>query len=95
MTEQLELERRLVDQLESQAARRVVEAREDFYAAARAYGLRVDYFGDGPDVDELLALHVPLALRVDAWLERSRRTLRDLDQLRRWCDRLARPVPPQ
>jgi len=66
MTEQLELEQRLVDQLERQAARRVVEAAEDFYAAAKAYGL---------DVDRARELHAPLSLRIDAWLERTRRML--------------------
>jgi len=67
VTEQLILEDRLVDQLERRAARRVVEAAEEFYAAARAYGV---------DVDEARELHAPLALRIDAWLHRTDRLLR-------------------
>jgi hypothetical protein len=69
VTDQLVLDERLVDQLERRAARRVVEAADEFYAAARAYGL---------DVEQARELHAPLSLRIDAWLERTRHLLRPI-----------------
>ena len=52
---------------ERRAARRVVEAAEEFYAAARAYGL---------DVDEAREqFYVPLSVRADAWCWRTSRLL--------------------
>lgn len=51
---------------EQRAARRVVAAAEEFYRAARCYGL---------NVEQARQLHAPLALRIDAWLYRSSRLL--------------------
>jgi hypothetical protein len=53
---------------EARAARRIVEAAEELYAAGRAYGL---------DVDQVRQLHVPLDVRIDAWLWRTEQLLAD------------------
>lgn len=47
---------------EQRAARRIVEAAEELYAAGSAYGL---------DVEQTRQLHVPLDVRIDAWLWRT------------------------
>lgn len=60
------LDQRLEDQLEAAALRRLTEAREEMHAAARAVGLDPERIGE---------LHAPLSLRIDAWLERTRRLL--------------------
>lgn len=68
MTDQLTLAERAETQARQAAADRVVLAAEEFYAAAQAYGLNV--------TEARAFFYVPLALRVDAWLERSRRLIR-------------------
>jgi len=67
MTDQLTLAERAEQQARKAAADRVVLAAEEFYMAAQAYGLNVT------EARELF--YVPLPLRIDAWLERTRRLL--------------------